>query len=165
MGSKGPPALPPILPGGLGGGAPQLLGGSGVAEPPGDMPHGPRMCWPDPEPQGTPSHTFCHQMGHHATSWHMGIEVLHRNSTQNPGPNVPNGGMATHLLAKRGLLGFRAQPAHPAGGRRAGGRAVAPTLTPLVSTPTHTHTPKIAIPLLGGGQVVGDHGQLDAAEQ
>ena len=45
-----------------------------------------------------------------------------------------------------GPLGFRAQPAHPAGGRRAGGRAVAPTRTPLVST----HPPKIAIPLLGG---------------
>ena len=39
-----------------------------------------------------------------------------------------------------GPLGFRAQLAHPCagGGRRR--RAVAPTLTPLVSTPTHPHT-------------------------
>ena len=50
-----------------------------------------------------------------------------------------------------GPFGFRAQPAHlggRAGGRQAvgGGWAVAPTLTPLVST----HPPKIAVPLLGG---------------
>ena len=43
-------------------------------------------------------------------------------------------------------LGFRAQPAHPAGGRQAGGRANSdPTGVPLP-----THTPKIAIPRCGG---------------
>ena len=38
-----------------------------------------------------------------------------------------------------------------AGGRRAGGwrRAVAPTLTPLVSTPTHTH-PRLLTHAVGG---------------
>ena len=44
-----------------------------------------------------------------------------------------------------GPLGFRARPAHPAGG---GGRAVAPTLTPLVST----HPPKNCYPPAGGNQ-------------
>ena len=54
-----------------------------------------------------------------------------------------------------GPLGFWARPAHPAGRRAAGGwRAVAPTLTPLVST----HPPKIAIPLLGG-MIVGPLGE------
>merc|ERR1711995_232387 len=55
-----------------------------------------------------------------------------------------------------GPLGFRAQPAHPAGGRAAGGRAVAPTLIPLVST----HPPKIAIPLPGGITYVAPAPQL-----
>ena len=58
--------------------------------------------------------------------------------------------MATHLVAKRCDLGSTGVPAlasTPCGRQAAGGRrAVAPTLTPLVST----HPPKIAIPLLGG---------------
>ena len=71
-----------------------------------------------------------------------------RNSASDPGLQVPNGGMATHLVAKRcdlGSLGVPGPASTPCG--RAGGRrAVAPTPTPLVST----HPPKIAIPLLGG---------------
>ena len=76
-----------------------------------------------------------------------------RNSASDPGLQVPNGGMATHLVTKRcdlGSLGVPGPASTPCGraggGRAAGGRAVAPTLTPLVST----HPPKIAIPLLGG---------------
>ena len=66
-------------------------------------------------------------------------------------PVVPNGGMAIHLVAKRcdleslGVPGPASTP-WAGGGRAGGGRAVAPTLTPLVSA----HPPKIAIPLLGG---------------
>ena len=48
-----------------------------------------------------------------------------------------------------GPLGFRAQPAHPAGGQPApGGRANSELLVSLPSP--HTHTSKIAIPRCGG---------------
>ena len=39
-----------------------------------------------------------------------------RNSVQKHGPDVPNGGMATHLVVKMcdfSSLGVRAQPTHP----------------------------------------------------
>ena len=96
---------------------------------------------------------------------------------QNPAPNAPNGATATHLVTflifgvfsvqKHGVSvlnrhksvlvwqphsvlvwqphSFLVCQPHRAV-RAGGGRAVAPTLTPLVST----HTPKIAIPMLGG---------------
>ena len=91
-----------------------------------------------------------------------------RNSAPGRGPQVPNGATATHLVTKRCDLGSLGVPgpastplglvwqshnvpvwqSHRACGcrRAGGGRAVAPTQTPLVST----HPPKIAIPLLGG---------------
>merc|ERR1711995_102279 len=72
-----------------------------------------------------------------------------RNSVPDPGFKVPNGGMATHLVAKRcdlGSLGVPGPASTPCGRAAGGRRAVAPTPTPLVST----HPPKIAIPLLGG---------------
>ena len=45
-----------------------------------------------------------------------------------------------------GSLGVPGPASTPCGRAAGGGRAVAPTLTPLVST----HPPKIAIPVLGG---------------
>ena len=48
---------------------------------------GPRVCWLDPEPQGTPNHTFlplngspCHHLGHGS-----------RDPTQNSGPDLAVG--------------------------------------------------------------------------
>jgi hypothetical protein len=70
-----------------------------------------------------------------------------------PSPSGPGGAPFGETLTRNptfGLCGRRA-----AGGGR---RAVAPTLTPLVSTHPPTTTPKIAIPLLGGTNVIGPHG-------
>ena len=59
-----------------------------------------------------------------------------RNSASDPGLKIPNGGMATHLVAKRcdlGSLGVPGPASTPCGWRAAGGRAN--------SDPTGVHPP------------------------
>ena len=62
---------------------------------------------------------------------------LGRNSAQDPGLPVPNGGMATYLVAKKcdlGSLGFRGIASTSCRWQAGGGRTVAPSLIPLAST-------------------------------
>ena len=73
-----------------------------------------------------------------------------RNSVPDPSFKVPNGGMATHLVAKRcdlGSLGVPG-PARTPCWRAGGGRAVAPTPT-LVST-----HPRLLSPCWGGSNTI-----------